>query len=425
MGAREGALSPIRAAVAPGAHDADVDHGGGHMRTRSRLLSLLAVTAIVAAACGGGTSTAPSPSTAASAEPSAAESVAPTASPWKIAVHTDVGSIDDKNFNQYSYAGAVEGAEAIGAEKPPYIVPKDVSELPAGLQSFIDDGRNIIVVNGFNAIPVVAQFAKDNPGVWFVGVDHDACLDATGAPDPTFACPGSANWPTLLPNYIGLNYQEDQVGYLAGIVAAKATTSNVIGAVGGITLCGPCVRYMQGYVLGAKSVNPAITVKVAWVTESDFGKAFYDQAGGKTFTQQVLAQNPGMDVVFQVAGATGNGAIEAACEANIGAIGVDVDQFLSFPGHPCIITSATKSLQKSVADQIKAIAAGTAVGGKLIYDAKIDGVGYADLRDWTAKLPADTLSSIETAFAAMKAGTLVTCPPAPECGKVPSPPIGD
>lgn len=392
------------------------------MRIRSKGLILFAGLSIVVAACGGGTQ---------SGAPTGAGpiGVAPTAAPtdvvWKIAVHTDIGSIDDKNFNQFSYAGAVDGAAAVGAEKPPYIVPKDISELPAGLQSFIDAGKNIIVVNGFNAIPVVTQFAKDNPDVWFVGVDHDACLDATGAPDPTFACAGNANWGTLLPNYIGLNYQEDQVGYLAGIVAAKATKSNVVGAIGGITLCGPCVRYMQGYVLGAKSVNPAIKVKIGWVTESDFTKAFYDPAGGKAYTQQFLKQNPGMDVVFQVAGATGNGAIDAACEADIGAIGVDVDQFLSYPNHPCIITSATKSLQKSVADQIEGIAAGTAKGGKLIYDAKIDGVGYAPLRDWEAKLPSDTLSSVEAAFAAMKAGTLTTCPPAPECGKSPAPKIGD
>jgi basic membrane protein A len=279
----------------------------------------------------------------------------------------------------------------------------------------------------------VVKFAKANPDVWFVGVDHDPCIDAEGLPDADFggpgqggACVGNASWPTLLPNYIGLNYQEDQVGYLAGIAAAKATKTNVVGAIGGITLCGPCVRYMQGYVLGAKSINADITVKIGWVTESDFVKAFYDPAGGKAYTQQFLAQNPGMDVVFQVAGATGNGAIDAACEAGIGAIGVDVDQYLSYPaGAACIITSATKSLQKSVSDQLKAIAAGTATGGKLIYDAKIDGVGYAPLRDWESKLPADTLSLIEAAFAAMKAGTLTTCPPAPECGLSPAPKIGD
>src|SRR6266542_698047 len=108
------------------------------MRIRSTLAIMLA-GALLVAACGAGAS---------------------PGSKWKIAVHTDVGSIDDKNFNQYSYAGAVDGAAAIGADKPPYIVPKDVSELPAGLQGFIDAGKNIIVVNGFNAIAVVTKFAK-------------------------------------------------------------------------------------------------------------------------------------------------------------------------------------------------------------------------------------------------------------------------
>jgi basic membrane protein A len=391
------------------------------MHKRATWLSVLAGAAMVVSACTGGGG-------AATSAPAA------TPSPWKVGSHTDVGSIDDKNFNQYSYAGATDGATAIGAPLPvPYIVPKDVSELPTGLQSLIDAGNNIIVVNGFNAITEVTKFAKANPEVWFVGVDHDVCIDAEGAPDADFggpggggACVGNADWPTLLPNYIGLNYQEDQVGYLAGIAAAKATKSNVIGAVGGITLCGPCVRYMQGYVLGAKSINPDITVKVDWVTDSDFTKAFYDPAGGKTFAQQMLKQNPGMDVIFQVAGQTGNGAIDAACEAGIFAIGVDVDQHQSYPkGAPCLITSATKGLQKSVSDSIEAIAAGTAKGGKQLFNAANDGVGFAPFYENESKLPADLKATMDEAFAAMKAGSLVTCPAAPECGLVPAPPIGD
>ncbi|HLA16560.1 MAG TPA: BMP family ABC transporter substrate-binding protein [Candidatus Limnocylindrales bacterium] len=404
------------------------------MSKRSSRLSLLFGAAVIVAACTGGTSPSPSaaPSTAASTEPSAAASTAPSTGPTSdllIGVQTDVGTINDKNFNQYSYAGAAEGADAIGAKAPPAFVPKDPSEYAVGLQSYVDKGYNIIVVNGFNAVPEVTKFAKANPDIWFVGVDHNACLDAEGNNDPTFACAGSANWPTLLPNYIGNNYQEDQVGYLAGIAAAKATKSNVIGAVGGITLCGPCVRYMQGYVLGAKSVNPDIKVKVAWVSTSDFVKAFADQALGKTFTEQFLTQNEGMDVVFQVAGLTGNGVIDAACAAGIAAIGVDVDQALSYPdGEPCTITSATKALQFSVAESIKAIAAGTAKGGFQLWNAANDGVGFAPLNaTWVSegKLPADTESTMKAAFDQMKAGTLTTCPAAPECGKTPAPPIGD
>jgi basic membrane protein A len=394
------------------------------MRNRSLWLSVVAGAAIVVSACttGGGATTAPTvePTTA----PTVAPTVAATESPWKIGVQTDVGTINDKNFNQYTYEGAIQGAAAIGAAKPPYFVPKDASEYPVGLQSYVDQAFNLIVVSGFNAVPDVTKFAKANPDIWFVGVDHSPCIDAEGNPDPTFACAGSADMATLLPNYIGLNYQEDQVGYLAGIVAAKATKTGIIGAIGGITLCGPCVRYMQGYVLGARSINPNIKVKVAWVTDSDFTKAFADQAGGKTFAQQFLKQNKGLDVLFQVAGLTGNGVIDAACEAGIGAIGVDVDQHESYPaGAACIITSATKSLELSVSESIKAIAGGTAKGGVQIWNAAKDGVGYAPFYEWESKLPADTKATVDTAFAAMKAGTLTTCPS--DCGVTPAPKIGD
>ncbi len=398
------------------------------MRIRSTALVPLAVLSIVLSACGSGAATS-APVTAApeSAAPATeAPTEAPPAKVWKIGVQTDVGTINDKNFNEYTFEGATLGAEAIGSEKPPYFVPKDASEYPIGIQSYLDKGFDIIVVSGFNAVPDVTKFAKANPDVWFVGVDHSPCIDAEGNADPTFTCAGSKDMATLLPNYIGLNYQEDQVGYLAGIAAAKATKSGVIGAIGGITLCGPCVRYMQGYVLGAQSVNPSITVKIAWVSDSDFGKAFADQPGGKTFAQQFLKQNPGLDVVFQVAGLTGNGVIDAACEAGIGAIGVDVDQHLSYPaGAACIMTSATKSLSLSVSESIKAIANGTAKGGIQIWNAANGGVGYAPFYDWEAKLPSDTKATVDAAFAAMKAGTLVTCPTDGSCGLVPAPAIGN
>ena len=78
-----------------------------------------------------------------------------------------------------------------------------------------------------------------------MGVDQSPiCVTADGAPDSTFACKGDAK--TLLPNYVSLKYAEDQAGYLAGIVAASISKSGEIGAIGGTTLCGPCVRYIQG-----------------------------------------------------------------------------------------------------------------------------------------------------------------------------------
>jgi basic membrane protein A len=343
----------------------------------------------------------------------------------KIGVVTDVGSPNDKNFNEYTYVGAKEGAAAVGAAEPPVSVPASDAEYATLIQQFVDQGFNVIATAGFNLTNATAAAAKNNPNVWFVGVDHAPCIKGDGTVDPTFAdCTGSVA--DLLPKYIALNYAEDQAGYLAGMVAASASQSNTIGAIGGVSLCAPCVRYIQGYILGAESVKPDINVKVAWVTDSDFTKGFFDQAGGVTFGNQFLQQNSEVDVLFQVAGNTGNGIIDAACAAGINAVGVDVDQYQSYPAsQACILTSAEKKLVRSVSESIKAIANNTAKGGLTFFNAANDGIGLSPFYEAASKLPADMQQQVDTALAGMKAGTVTTCPPAPECGQVPAPPLGD
>jgi basic membrane protein A and related proteins len=384
------------------------------MRTRSIGLSLIAVLALVANACGSAATLAPT-----TAPTTAAATTAPTPAPsssLKIGVVTDIGTLNDKNFNEYSYKGAVDGAVAIGAATPPSLVPADQTAYAADIKSFVDQKFNIIVTVGFNLTTATVQAAHDNPNIWFVGVDQSPiCVTPKGLPDSAFACKGDPK--TLLPHYISLQFQEDQAGYLAGIVAAGISTNGEIGAIGGTTLCAPCVRYIQGYGLGAKSVNPNVKVDVAYVTNDFSAAAFQDQAGGKVFAENFLAQNPKVDVLFQVAGLTGNGVLDAACAANIHGIGVDVDQFLSYAAaDPCIITSAEKHLETAVGAAIQAIAGSTATPGDNLFNAANDGIGIADFHDKTSLISSSLQAKITAALAAMKAGTLQTCPPAPACG---------
>jgi len=402
------------------------------MRIRSTGLTLFAGLSILVAACSSTASTAPSVAPVsqapasqapASTEPSTAPSVQPT-SDLRIGVVTDVGAVNDKNFNQYSYAGAVAGARAIGAKTPSVVVPKEPSDYERLINAYIDQGFDVIVGVGFNLESHLATAAKANKDIWFVGVDANPCINKNGDVDSTFTdCSGVIA--DLLPNFITLNYAEDQAGYLAGMVAASASKSGIIGAIGGVAVCAPCVRYIQGYALGAKSVNPAIKVKAAWVSASDFVKGFYDQTGGTTYAQQFIKQNPGIDVLFQVAGQTGNGVIDAACAAGINAIGVDVDQYQSYPAsQACILTSAEKHLTVSVSTAIQEISAKTAKGGRFEFNAKNDGIGVSPFYEAASKLPSDMQAKVDAALAAMAAGTLVTCP-ADSCGKTPAPPIGD
>lgn len=362
------------------------------------LFALLATSALVVSACSSSSST-------------TAPSAAPSASSLKIGVVTDVGRVDDKNFNQYSYEGAKNAGATLGATVN-YVVPKDASDYTKDIQGFVDQKYNIIVTVGFNLGDATIKAAKANPDIWFIAVDVAPCVDATGAPDSTFTCAGDAS--KLLPKLIGIQFQEDQAGYLAGIVAASVSKVGKVGQIGGINNNPAVVRYMQGFQLGAASYNSKIVVDSAFFSTGDLGKAYGDPVFGKTFSDQFIQQK-GDDVLFQVAGATGNGALDAACAANILAIGVDVDQYLSYPSaDKCIVTSAEKHLSTAVSQTITNINAGTAKGGIAKFDATNDGVGYSPFHNTAVTLPADVQGKLDAAVAAMKAGTLKTCPD--KCG---------
>jgi len=396
------------------------------MITRTTRLGLLAATvAIVASACSG--SATPTPSVAPSAaapsvsapvsapasapSPSAAASSA-ASSALKIGVVTDVGRVDDKNFNQFSYQGAVDAATALGAPAPQYVVPAGASDYAKDIQGFVDQKYDVIVTVGFNLGTDTIKAAKANPNIWFIAVDVAPCVDAQGNPDATFACAGDAS--TLLPKLIGIQFQEDQAGYLAGIVAAAISKKGVVGQLGGINNNPAVVRYLQGYILGAQSYKANIKVDTAFFSTGDTTKAYADPVWGKTFSKQFIAQK-GVDVLFQVAGSTGNGALDAACEAGIYGIGVDVDQYQSYPSaDKCIVTSAEKHLSKAVSSTIQAIAAGTAKGGVSKFDATNDGIGVSPFQNTSITIPADVQGKLDAALAAMKAGTLKSCPD--KCG---------
>ena len=394
------------------------------MQKRFPGLSLLAGLAIVVSACSSGATASPSaapssaasPSAAASASPSAAASAsasaAASASSLKIGVVTDVGTINDKNFNEYSYKGAVAAAAKLGAPSVQYVVPAGQSDYAKDIKGFVDQNYNIIVTVGFNLGTETIKAAKANPTIWFIAVDVAPCVTPTGDPDSTFACKGDAA--TLLPKLIGIQFQENQAGYLAGIVAAAVSKTGVIGQIGGINNNPAVVKYLQGYILGAQSYNPSIKVETAFFSTGDTNKAYNDPVWGKTFSQQFITQKK-VDVLFQVAGKTGNGALDAACAANIIGIGVDVDQYLSYPSaDKCLVTSAEKHLSTAVSSTIEAIASGVAKGGIAKYDATNDGVGYSPFHNTAITIPADVQGKLDAALAGMKAGTLKTCPD--KCG---------
>lgn len=357
------------------------------MRTRMALMVLVA-GAMLVAACG------------ATSSPSGGSQL-------KIGFVTDVGRLDDKSFNEAAWNAVQDAATKYNAQID-NIVTKDAKDYATNIKAFVDRGYTIIVTSGFAMGDATTIAAKQYPNVKFIGTDQPVCIDANGAPDPKFACAGDPK--TLLPNRMGIVYNEAQAGYLVGVVAGGVTKTNVIGTLGGINSIPAVVKYIRGYQNGAKSVNPSVNVLTKYFS-TDITKAFNDSAGGKAIGQQMIQQNA--DVLFQVAGATGQGFIEAACAAgNVWGIGVDVDQWQSLPtDQKCILTSATKALRESVLAGIGSVVDNTFKAGTTSLDAASTpvGVGIADFHDHASVVSADVKKKVDDALAGLKAGTLDAC----------------
>ena len=318
--------------------------------------------AIVMSACGGSSNAGPAAATGP-----------------KLGVVTDIGQLEDKSFNEFSWKGAQDGAAAIGAPKPQVIVTKDVADYKQNIQQFVDQKYDVIITIGFLIGSETGKAAKANPNIQFFGIDQ---FVADPAP----------------PNYQGLLFNEAQAGYLAGIVAGTITKSGKIGAVGGRSDVPPVVNYIKGYGNGAKSVKPDVKVSVNYT--EDFNAPDKGEASAKTMIGQ------GVDVIFQVAGLTGAGALRAACSAKIYGIGVDVDQYQSLPdAKQCIVTSAEKHLQVAAREAIKRFKAKGKQGGNFFNDAKNDGIGASPIRN-LSPVPAGLEDKLKAAIDAMKAGTL-------------------
>ncbi len=144
-------------------------------------------------------------------------------------------------------------------------------------------------------------------------------------------------------NIYNIKYAQNEGSFLVGYIAGKLSQTGKVGAVGGMD--GDTINdFMVGYTQGAQYANPACGVEVNYAGD------YEDPAKGKECALTLYGK--GCDVVFQVAGKTGEGVFEAAAEQGKYAIGVDSDQKYINPD--AIVCSMIKKVGDSVYDTIAA-----------------------------------------------------------------------
>jgi basic membrane protein A len=341
-------------------------------------IAALAATALAGVSCGTTTSNGPSSS---------------CAKTYKVGLVTDVGKLSDKSFNFDSFNGVLDAqGDASLCVQGKAIESSVEADYPKNIQTFLDAGYDMIVTVGFKLGDATIKAAKANPNVKFAIVD--------------FADFAELGKPTHPANLVGLTFKEDQPGFLAGALAGLMTKTNVIGAVAGLKAVPAVLNYVTGYTNGAKYTNPAVKVLSIYQPESG-AKDFNDPDWGKQQALTFFGQNA--DIIFGVGGNTGNGGLIAAKEKGKMCIGVDVDQYVSYPDvDSCLITSAQKHLRQAVKAAIANMVNNTWKAGVLTFDLTNDGVGLAPYHNFDSTISADIKAKILDIEAKLKDGSLKT-----------------
>ena len=357
------------------------------------LAMLLALVMVLSLAACGGTEADPTEAPAANpTEAPAAEGDTPateapaveTAAITKVALVTDVGTIDDESFNQACWQGVEAFGKANNIEYVYYQPTEDSTDARVlSIAQAISEGYNTIVMPGFLFNETVPIVQETYPDAYFIAVDVAA---ADVNPTANTAC---------------ITFAEEQAGYLAGYAAVKDGYTK-LGYLGGQAV--PAViRYGYGFIQGADAAAAELGVNIE--INYTYGGQFF---GSPEITAKMEGwYQAGTEVVFACGGGIYTSALEAAEKNNGKVIGVDSDQGKI---SPLIITSAMKLLKDSVVSALDGLNNGewANFGGKqTVYDLTMGDVVGLPTAEESWRLTTFTVEEYQDVKVKIADGTIV------------------
>ena len=253
----------------------------------------------------------------------------------KVAYVT-AGAMGDNGFTDSAVRGMKRIEKDFGAEIAIIENSFDPSKYAQSLEACFQWNPDVVFADAYGFESLYAQYADQYPDIKIINLDFVVTNKKETVSSVTFI------------NEYG--------AFLAGVLAAKVTTSELeysdtnkkVGFVGGNDIA--VIRgFLHGFEQGIAYVDPSIEVLVNYVGD------FFDPLRGKQAAKQLYSQ--GADIIFQAAGTSGSGVLEAAAEENKYVIGVDANQNGLYPGY--VVSSVVKDLDGAVYKTFKMILDGT------------------------------------------------------------------
>jgi len=262
--------------------------------------------------------------------------------------------LGDQSFNDSTYAGLVKARSEFGFT----LVVGQCETSPLSrkyeLENMLADGVDIIVANGWEFEDLIREYAPENPEKIFIL--NDVAVSA-------------------FKNVVSSVFSQHEGAFLAGTLAALVTKTEKIAFVGGMYV--PVIAsFDRGFVEGVQYINRDIEVTHRYLDgDGEAGAGFNNPKLGYRVAHELY--DTGVDVIFSVAGLSGNGVIRAAAERKRYVIGVDSDQDNLAKGY--VLTSVMKRLDMAVYTVLSKILAGNVVPGIHYFDLENGGVSLTPM----------------------------------------------
>lgn len=239
------------------------------------------------------------------------------------------GPANDQGWNAIALEGLLAAEKEYGV-KTVYMENVQLADMEAAYTDYASQGYDLIIGHGFQFGEAAINVAKQFPDQYFMATEANS--KAENMASYVMSC--------------------EQGAYLMGIMSASVSKSGKIGVVGGFEQPS-IVKEVEAYKLGAKSVNPNITVYEIYIS------SWTDVSLGKEAGLSMI--DKGADVLYQVANQAGTGVIKAAEERGILAFGNSYDQSSISP--KTVVSSTVYSMPKVILTGVKQVIDGNFKGG--------------------------------------------------------------
>lgn len=262
---------------------------------------------------------------------------------------TDTRGLNDFGINQATWSGLQQAQAAGTVQQIASIESVDARDYDKNIAFFIDRGYDVVITSGVGLRDATLRSADLWPDSVFIGMNQ---TDDESRP-----------------NFIPVTFAEDQMGFFAGALAAHLTRTRLIGAICETSGIDAMWRYCEGFRAGAAFVDDSVRILVTYRDDGDSERLFIDPEWGYA-TAQGLVQR-GADVIFAAGGETAVGALRAAAEAKVRALGAERDQGAALGDEGAgVVTSVLGRASLTIQELMRRIQAGN------LADAEGSPVGY-------------------------------------------------